>query len=222
MVPQDHMNLKRAFISHEIRNLVEGDWGYKVNSVVTYILDKYGYTISYTKAWNAKQREIEEIFGDWDKSYELLPLLMQGIKESNPGTIVQFYTTPATNPNVQTFKRVFWAFKPCIDGFEHCRPVLSIDGTHLYGKFKGTILTAMSIDAINQIFPVAFAIVEAENTDSWPWFMSCIRVFVTQRSGLCVIFDRQKGIMKAMSEVGSRREEAYAYQSLHSSFGFKC
>ncbi|XP_074318347.1 serine/threonine-protein phosphatase 7 long form homolog [Silene latifolia] len=70
------------------------------------------------------------------------------------------------NPNVQTFKRVFWAFKPCIDGLEHCRPILSIDGTHLYGKFKGTILTAMSIDANNQIFPVAFAIVEAsKNTE---------------------------------------------------------
>ncbi|XP_074266433.1 uncharacterized protein LOC141589705 [Silene latifolia] len=211
MVPRDHINLKRAFISHEIRNLVEGDWGYKVNSVVTHILDKYGYTISYTKAWNEKQRVIEEIFGDWDKSYELLPRFMHGLKESNPGTIVQFYTTPTTNPNVQTFKRVFWAFKPCIDGFEHCRPVLSIDGTHLYGKFKGTILTAMSIDANNQIFPVAFVIVEAENTDSWPWFMSCIRVFVTKRSGLCVISDRQKGITKAMSEVGSGWEEPYAY-----------
>ncbi|XP_074321488.1 uncharacterized protein LOC141658418 [Silene latifolia] len=69
----------------------------------------------------------------------------------------------------------------------------------------------MSIDANNQIFPVAFAIVEAENTDSWPWFMSCIRVFVTKRSGLCVISDRHKGIMKAMSEVGSGWEEPYAY-----------
>jgi len=77
--------------------------GYKVNSIITHILDKYGYTISYTKAWNAKQRAIEEIFGDWDKSYELLPRFMLGLKESNPGTIVQFYTTPTSIPNVTTF-----------------------------------------------------------------------------------------------------------------------
>ncbi|KAH9617152.1 hypothetical protein KSS87_005749 [Heliosperma pusillum] len=153
MVPRDHFNLKRAFISHLIRNYVEGDWGYKVMSVVEVILDKFGYKISYAKAWNAKQRAIGDIFGDWDASYEMLPRFMQGLKESNPGTVVQWSTTPIGNSNVHTFKRVFWAFKPCIEGFEHCRPVLTIDGTHLYGKFKGTILTAMSIDANNQIFP---------------------------------------------------------------------
>ncbi|KAH9616569.1 hypothetical protein KSS87_002203 [Heliosperma pusillum] len=214
MVPQDHFNLKRAFISHLIRNYVEGDWGYKVMSVVEVILDKFGYKISYAKAWNAKQRAIGDIFGDWDASYEMLPRFMQGLKESNPGTVVQWSTTPIGNSNVHTFKRVFWAFKPCIEGFEHCRPVLTIDGTHLYGKFKGTILTAMSIDANNQIFPVAFAIVESENNESWSWFMACIRLFVTKRSGLCVISDRHAGIMNAMSEVGSGWEELHAFHRI--------
>ena len=31
---------------------------------------------------------------------------------------------------------VFWAFAPCIEGFRHCKPVISIDGTHLYGKYR--------------------------------------------------------------------------------------
>ncbi|KAH9611124.1 hypothetical protein KSS87_011978 [Heliosperma pusillum] len=214
MVPRDHFNLKRGFISHLIRNYVEGDWGYKVMSVVELILDKFGYKISYAKAWNEKQRAIGDIFGDWDASYEMLPRFMQGLKESNPGTVVQWSTTPIGNSNVHKFKRVFWAFKPCIEGFEHCRPVLTIDGTHLYGKFKGTILTAMSIDANNQIFPVAFAIVESENNESWSWFMACIRLFVTKRSGLCVISDRHAGIMNAMSEVGSGWEEPHAFHRI--------
>ncbi|KAH9611123.1 hypothetical protein KSS87_001526 [Heliosperma pusillum] len=214
MVPRDHFKLKRGFISHLIRNYVEGDWGYKVMSVVELILDKFGYKISYAKAWNAKQRAIGDIFDDWDASYEMLPRFMQGLKESNHGTVVQWSTTPIGDSNVHTFKRVFWAFKPCIEGFEHCRPVLTIDGTHLYGKFKGTILTALSIDANNQIFPVAFAIVEYENSDSWPWFMACIKLFVTKRSGLCVISDRHAGIMKAMSEVGSGWEEPHAFHRI--------
>ncbi|RVW53212.1 Serine/threonine-protein phosphatase 7 long form-like [Vitis vinifera] len=40
--------------------------------------------------------------------------------------------------NEEVFQRVFWAFHPSIEGFKHCRPVLTIDGTHLYGKYKGT------------------------------------------------------------------------------------
>ena len=43
----------------------------------------------------------------------------------------------------------------------------SIDGTHLYGKYKGTLLIAMGCDGNNQLFPLAFAITEGENIDSW-------------------------------------------------------
>ena len=60
------------------------------------------------------------------------------------------------------FKYVFWAFAPSIVGFAHCRPVISINGTHLYGKYKGKLLIAMATDANNEIFPLAFAVVDDE------------------------------------------------------------
>ncbi|RVX20495.1 Serine/threonine-protein phosphatase 7 long form-like [Vitis vinifera] len=88
-------------------------------------------------------------------------------------------------------------------GFAHCRPVLSIDGTHLYGKYNGTLLIAMGCDGNNQLFPLAFAITEGENTDSWSWFFACIRVGVTQRKGLCLISDRHPGIIAAVNETYS-------------------
>jgi len=109
------------------------------------------------------------------------------------------------------FERVFWAFRPCIDGFNHCMPVISIDGTHLYGKYKGTLLVATGMDANSQIFPLAFALVEGENTESWSWFLSCIRIHVTQRDGLCIISDRHAGIIAAMNNdnVGFNEPQAY-------------
>ncbi|RVW43332.1 hypothetical protein CK203_070261 [Vitis vinifera] len=88
-------------------------------------------------------------------------------------------------------------------GFAHCRPVLSIDGTHLYGKYKGTLLIAMGCDGNNQLFPLAFAITEGENTDSWSWFLACILVGVTQRKGLCLISYRHPGIIAAVNETYS-------------------
>ena len=47
---------------------------------------------------------------------------------------------------------MFWSFKPSIEGFEHCCLVLSIDGTHLYGKYKGTLLIAMGCEKIISCF----------------------------------------------------------------------
>jgi hypothetical protein len=45
--------------------------------------------------------------------------------------------------------------------------VLSIDGTFLLGKYMGTLLVAISYDIDNTLVPLAFALVERENKDSW-------------------------------------------------------
>ena len=58
----------------------------------------------------------------------------------------------------EVFQRVFWAFHPSIEGFNHYRPILSIDGTHLYKKYKGTLMIDMGCDGNNQLFPLTFAI----------------------------------------------------------------
>ncbi|KAE8773664.1 hypothetical protein D1007_54067 [Hordeum vulgare] len=59
--------------------------------------------------------------------------------------------------------------------FEHCRPVLSIDGTFLTCKCKGTLMIAMAHDANDQVLPVAFSLVSVENQDNWEWFMRLVR-----------------------------------------------
>ncbi|KAL9686761.1 hypothetical protein QQ045_031154 [Rhodiola kirilowii] len=71
--------------------------------------------------------------------------------------------------------RIFWSFAECILAFNHCRPIISIDGTHMYGKYNAKLLVAIGLDANNHILPLAFALVESENNSSWKWFMSCIR-----------------------------------------------
>lgn len=54
---------------------------------------------------------------------------------------------------------------------------------------------------IFQLFPITFAIVEDESKDSWSWFLACIRCFVTYIKGLCVIFDRHKGIIDFVCDI---------------------
>ncbi|RVW68072.1 hypothetical protein CK203_064579 [Vitis vinifera] len=132
-----------------------------------------------------------------------LPRFFLALEQSNPGCIMYSKMVLGNNPNEEIFQRVFWAFAPSIKGFAHCRPVLSIDGTHLYGKYKGTLLIAMGCDGNNQLFPLAFAMTEGENTNSWSWLLACIRVGVTQRKGLRLISDRHPGIIAAVNETYS-------------------
>ena len=53
--------------------------------------------------------------------------------------------------------------------------MLTIDGTHLYGKYKGIVMITMGCDKNNQLFPLVFALTEGENVDRRGWFLACIR-----------------------------------------------
>jgi hypothetical protein len=96
------------------------------------------------------------------------------------------------------FESVFWAFGPSIQGFVHCRPVISIDTTHLYEKYEGKLMIAMAVDANNAVYPLAFAVMEKESKDTWSWFLHCLKKHVTKGRELCIISDRHSGIFLAV------------------------
>ncbi|CAN1156938.1 hypothetical protein LINPERHAP2_LOCUS21242 [Linum perenne] len=56
-----------------------------------------------------------------------------------------------------------------------CRKIFVVDGCFLKGEVKGMILTAVGKDGNHQMFPIAWAVVEGENRDSWGWFIEIIQ-----------------------------------------------
>nr|XP_023899821.1 uncharacterized protein LOC112011706 [Quercus suber] len=130
-----------------------------------------------TYVWVAKQKAVAVIYGDFKESYAVLPRFLAGLTDASPGTQYNLLLDDNYERGTCTFKSVFWAFCPCIVGFKKCRPVISIDATHLYGKYKGKLMIAMVTDANNKIYPLAFAVVESESTETWGWFLACIRTY---------------------------------------------
>ncbi|XP_057723338.1 uncharacterized protein LOC130939235 [Arachis stenosperma] len=57
-----------------------------------------------------------------------------------------------------------------------------------------------SHDGNSNILPVAFALVESENAESWSFFLSHLREHVTPQPGLLVISDRHNGIKAALED----------------------
>ena len=70
--------------------------------------------------------------------------------------------------------------------------MISIDETHLYGKYRGVLLIAMAIDANNKVLPFAFAVVDKESGPNCGWFLECFRISlgdVIANKDICVIYD---------------------------------
>jgi hypothetical protein len=51
---------------------------------------------------------------------------------------------------------------------------LGFDGTFMKGAFPGQILTVVGLDSNNGIYPLAYAVVEAETFQSWTWFLELL------------------------------------------------
>ncbi|KAF3674564.1 hypothetical protein FXO37_06322 [Capsicum annuum] len=69
----------------------------------------------------------------------------------------------------------FMAFGASIRGYAHMRKVVSVDGTHLSGKYEGVLLSAVPQDTQNHIYPLAYYVVDKENDASWGFYSRSLR-----------------------------------------------
>ncbi|KAH1259563.1 hypothetical protein GmHk_03G008993 [Glycine max] len=142
------------------------------------------------------------IHGNWEESYAKLPKLFGALQSCVPRAMVaaqteSLYEGGEIVPDKRLFKRVFWSFGPCINGFAYCKPIVQVDGIWLYGKYTSTLLIATAQDGANHIFPIAYAIVEGETTSSWGFFLKNLRRHVTSQINISLISDRHPSIISA-------------------------
>nr|XP_051221541.1 uncharacterized protein LOC127339766 [Lolium perenne] len=195
-----HRNVTAKYLSHILQVAVEKDINVSVKTLQETAEDQIGFSVSSGKARRAKEDIFQRLYGTYEQAYDLAPRLLHQISSSNPGTHVFRRDRPhPREQNEEILDRLFWAFPQAIQAFQHCRPVLSIDGTFLTGKYKGTLLLAIAADANNQLLPIAYALVESENKDSWFWFLCCLKISVVgNRPNVCIISDRNTGLLSVL------------------------
>ncbi|KAL4280508.1 hypothetical protein GQ457_03G025190 [Hibiscus cannabinus] len=143
------------------------------------------------------------------------------LREADPnGTFDLFVQrpTPSANP---IFKRLYVCFGGFKEGFKkHCRSVLSLDGCYLKGDFKGEILAAVGRDGNNQIFPVAWVVVEVENRETWGWFLEHIQIDLEIGDGdrFTILSDMQKGLLEEMQPILPNVEHGFCARHMYANW----
>nr|GEW43634.1 hypothetical protein [Tanacetum cinerariifolium] len=123
--------------------------------------------------------------------------LQRELEYTNPNTTVKITVERNTDPYLPT--RVFQRLYVCLGalklGFRVCRiDLLGLDGAFMKGAFPGQVLVAVGLDSNNGIYPLAYALVEAETKSSWCWFLQCLGDDIDLHPNLNFTFinDRQK------------------------------
>ncbi|XP_028754382.1 uncharacterized protein LOC114713878 [Neltuma alba] len=174
---------------------------------------EYGVNLTYKQAYASKLKAMKDIQGRPDQSYMLIPWICQRLKESDSTTVVEWEAS-----NNYIFERVFIAYGCCIEGFlVGARHILYIDGTHLSGPYKGTLLSASTYDADNELLPFAIAIVNGEILEDWTWFLSKIRQ-ITGSIELTIVLDRHNAIIGAVRVIFGSDRHAFCYCHVKENF----
>ncbi|XP_068635264.1 uncharacterized protein [Aristolochia californica] len=157
----------------------------------------YGVELRYHQAWRGMELAREALQGSPLKEYDSLPRFCRLVTETNPGNHIVLNTTDESR-----FKGLFVCFYACRFGFdEGCRPVIFLSGTSLKNRHQETLLSATSIDADNEMFPVAFGIVDTENEANWVWFLNELKQVVKSDRCLTFISNRHEEVIKAVPKV---------------------
>ena len=134
------------------------------------MLQHFGYIVTYKKTWTTKQKALEIAFESWEESYIYLLIWMTTTQHFVPSTIVKYKTSNSMedgddDSSKVIINRVFWAFKPCIKGFQYYKPIVKVDDIFLTRKYYVTLLTISGQDGSQNLFLLAFVIIESESKE---------------------------------------------------------
>ena len=117
-ISQDHNKMDLKLVGKNILAMVKENEQLTIPTFIAFVRQVFGYTITYRKAWLAKQWALGKVYGNWEESYNILPKYLQALQLFIPSTIVRIQTIPALDesnqpiPDKVIFHRIFWSFNP--------------------------------------------------------------------------------------------------------------
>ncbi|CAH9073115.1 unnamed protein product [Cuscuta europaea] len=127
------------------------------------VCTKEKFHMSTKQAYRAIHKAKKQIQGDQEDNFKKIWSYCAEIDKTNPRSTCVVKVSDLTGSSDESrFLRFYMCWDACKEGFKHCRPLIGVDGCHLKTTIGGQILTVVSIDANNSIFPIAYAIVEGE------------------------------------------------------------
>jgi hypothetical protein len=99
------------------------------------------------------------------QSYNLIVPYLEEFVERNPGS-----TAIAKKSGTDNIRRLFICPGIMQEALRFVRPVMSLDAANMRSQWGGTLYVATVKTACDELFPVAFAIMDKnENQDGWTW-----------------------------------------------------
>ncbi|WOL10605.1 hypothetical protein Cni_G19364 [Canna indica] len=156
---------------------------------------KFYIPIARAKWYRVRSYALEKLRGSVEDHYALLGPYLAELRKKNPTSLFNIVCDREFTSAPPVFKRLYIGFDALKKGFLHgCWPIVGFDDCFLKTFLGGQLLSTVGIDGNNQMFPIAWAVVEGENYVSWRWFLGQFfnNLEISQGYGWTFISDQQK------------------------------
>ncbi|XP_074299045.1 uncharacterized protein LOC141630064 [Silene latifolia] len=152
-----------------------------------------GVDVKYGLCWLARARAKLIIYGNCSDQYGRVWDYVSAVGKFIPGSTAIVVVDNIERPPL-FFQRMYICYKLVKEGYLNgCRPII---GPLWLSGF-------VVVDGNNNIYPVAWAVVEIENRETWCWFLRLLMEDLGMEAGLGITIKsvKQKGIREAFNVV---------------------
>ncbi|KAK8707728.1 hypothetical protein V6N13_058781 [Hibiscus sabdariffa] len=130
------------------------DINYPTKSLRSDVYEELVTWVSHVTCGRARELAIEMIEGNYKAQYARIYEYLLELRTPNRGT------TTICHLDVRLFQMMYVCLQSCKNGFiQGCRRIICVDDCYSKGYFQGYLLAAAGIDANDDIYPIAYAIV---------------------------------------------------------------
>ncbi|XP_074283641.1 uncharacterized protein LOC141608178 [Silene latifolia] len=222
---EKNRQLKSTWLAKQFLEVFKATPHWPAKDIIETVRRAYKIMIKKSFAYKVKYYAHKLLHGSMKEHYSKLGSYMSVLEQEYPNSTFTLCTKPHVRMSDPVFFRMFICFDALKRGWvEGCRKLLCVDACFLKTFLGGQLISAIGRDANDQMYPLAWAVVEGENNDSYKWFFQQLKIALGEEDGegWTIISDEHQSIISMVAEefpnAEHRRCARHIFANWHKSY----
>ncbi|XP_073149031.1 uncharacterized protein [Henckelia pumila] len=207
------------YLAGVIERAVRENPGMKADQISQYVSRECGVDVTKWTVYRAKKHAMQKIRGVDSVQYAILRDYCETILKFNPRSKIIIRNREGSDPPI--FGKLYYSlFGLKMNFLSVCNPIIGLDGCFLKTAFGEQLLAAIGRDGNDGMVPIAIAVVETENYETWTWFLTELLEDIggIGEDRWTFVSDRQKGLLEALKDLVPNCEHRFCARHMLQNF----
>ncbi|XP_021725172.1 uncharacterized protein LOC110692473 [Chenopodium quinoa] len=170
---EKNKQLKGSWLAEQLLDVFKARPHWPAKEIIETVRRAYRVIIRKEFAYKVKWHAHKKLHGSMREHYGKVGRYLEALKRSSPNTQLDLVTYMDKNKPPQIFQRLYVCFEGLQKGWmEGCRKIICVDACFLKTFLGGQLMSAVGRDGNDQMYPIAWAVVEGKDNTSWEWFLN--------------------------------------------------